>query len=230
MIQFMTLMMLLGSVDEAHKTVRFDPNQDKTIVVTVHHEVGVAIQFSEPPQALWYSNQEYYQIDQLGDRTLVVKVIMESEAPMNIFAMVGENLVDLLFQQTSDLMLAERKVMIQVLPSSGTVIIPPPVEVKEEVALKLLAGKKRYDLASFSVWERDGELVIYQKPDSAKVEVVEVLKGKTAQKSDPLFHEVKIDGEFIRILIPPVDLKRKEKIYLSIVLQQSTDPIILEVK
>lgn len=224
-----TLLALLPSVDVAHRTIRFDPNQDKTLVLTIHHEVGLAIRFSQAPDVVWYSNRENYTVETLSPETLIVKVILEAEEPMNLFAMIGDALVEILLVQTASLEDAVRKATIEVLPSKPARIAMPKPE-RPALERKLLEEQKIYDLASFSVWKlRDeGGFVIYQKPESPRIEVLEILRGKQAKFGTPVFHTAQIHDDFITLKIPPIDLEKKEKVYLSVVLQQSALPIVLE--
>ena len=223
------MMAFWPSVDAAHRTIRFDSNQDKTVVLTIHREVGLAIQFGTAPDVIWYSNRESYTVEELSPTTFIVKVILEAEVPMNLFALVGDDLIEILVQQTSSLEHAVRKAHIEILPKRSAKIGPGPPAPKG-LQRELLEKKKLYDLASFSVWEMDerGSYVIYQKPDSPPIEIVDVLKGKKSSKASRVFPSIAIDGPFIRVKIPPIDLAKKEKVFLSVVLQYQDKPIDLE--
>lgn len=223
------LVAYLPSVDAAHQTIRFDTNQDRTVVLTIHREVGLAIQFGTAPDVIWYSNRESYTVEELSPTTFIIKVILEAEVPMNLFALVGDDLIEILVQQTSSLEHAVRKAHIDVLPKRSAKIGsgPPP---QEGLRLELLEKKKLYDLASFSVWEMDdqGSYVIYQKPDSPTIEIVDVLKGRKSNKASRIFPSIAIDGPFISVKVPPLDLAKKEKVFLSVVLQYQDKPVDLE--
>jgi len=219
----------LPSVDAAHRTIRFDTNQDKTVVLTIHREVGLAIQFGTAPDVIWYSNRESYTVEELSPTTFIVKVILEAKVPMNLFALVGDDLVEILVQQTSSLEHAVRKAQIEILPKRSAKIGTGPPS-SEGMELELLEKKKLYDMASFSVWEMEarGSYVIYQKPNSPPIEIVDVLKGRKSSKASRIFPSIAIDGPFIRVKVPPLDLDKKEKVFLSVVLQYQDKPIDLE--